>query len=87
MIEFIGPLYNWLQQFKNRWHTVSFFRLNTLSPTELLDYSKSQSQSHVTTDDQSASLSWNKAPICGLRPDFHYWQTIADYSMLQTLVT
>jgi hypothetical protein len=35
------------------------------------------SQSHVTTDDQSASLSWNKAPIWGLRPDFHYCQTIA----------
>jgi hypothetical protein len=36
-----------------------------------------QSQSHVTTDDQSASLSWNKTPIWGLRPDFHYCQTIA----------
>jgi hypothetical protein len=36
-----------------------------------------QNQSHVTTDDHSASLSWNKAPIWGLRPDFHYCQTIA----------
>jgi hypothetical protein len=34
-------------------------------------------QSHVTTDDQSASLSWNKAPLWGLRLDFHYCQTIA----------
>jgi hypothetical protein len=40
----------------------------------------SQSQSHVTTDDQSASLSWNKAPIWGLRPDFHHCQTIAGYA-------
>jgi hypothetical protein len=29
----------------------------------------SQSQSYVTTDGQPASLSWNKAPIWGLRPD------------------
>jgi hypothetical protein len=32
---------------------------------------------HVTTDNQSASLSWNKAPIWGFRLDFHYCQTIA----------
>jgi hypothetical protein len=32
--------------------------------------------SYITTDDQSASLSWNKAPIWGLRPDFYYRQTI-----------
>jgi hypothetical protein len=36
-----------------------------------------QLQNYVTTDGQSASLSWNKAPICGLRPDFHYCQIIA----------
>jgi hypothetical protein len=28
------------------------------------------------TDGQSASLSWNKAPIWGLRPDFHCCQTV-----------
>jgi hypothetical protein len=38
---------------------------------------KSQSQSYVTTDGQSASLSWNKAPIWDLRPDFYYCQTVA----------
>jgi hypothetical protein len=37
----------------------------------------SQSQSHVTTDGQSASLSWKKAPIWGLRPDFYYYQTVS----------
>jgi hypothetical protein len=26
---------------------------------------------------QSASLSWNKAPIWGLRPDLYYCQTVA----------
>jgi hypothetical protein len=29
-----------------------------------------ESESYVTTDGQSASLSWYKAPIWGLRPDF-----------------
>jgi hypothetical protein len=36
-----------------------------------------QSQSYVTTDGQSASLSWNKAPISGLRPYLYYCQTVA----------
>jgi hypothetical protein len=36
-------------------------------------------QSYVTTDGQSASSSWNKPPIWGLRPDFHYCQTIAGF--------
>jgi hypothetical protein len=34
-----------------------------LSPTE--------SESYITTDGQSDSLSWNKAPVWGLRPDFY----------------
>jgi hypothetical protein len=37
----------------------------------------SQSQSYATTDGQSASLSWNKAPVWGLRPDLYYSQTVA----------
>jgi hypothetical protein len=32
-------------------------------------------ESYVTTDGQSATLSWNKAPIWGLRPDFYYCQS------------
>jgi hypothetical protein len=35
-----------------------------------------ESESYVTTDGQSASLPWNKAPIWGLRPDFYYCQTL-----------
>jgi hypothetical protein len=31
-----------------------------------------ESESYVTTDGQPASLSWNKAPIWGLRPDLHF---------------
>jgi hypothetical protein len=42
---------------------------------------KSQSQSYVTTDGQSASLSWNKAPIWGLRPDLYYCWTVAGLLM------
>jgi hypothetical protein len=33
---------------------------------------ESESESYVTTDGQSASLSWYKAPIRGLRPDFFF---------------
>jgi hypothetical protein len=35
------------------------------------------SESWITTDGQSASLSWNKAPIWGLRPDFYNCQAVA----------
>jgi hypothetical protein len=45
----------------------------------------SQSQSYVMTDGQSASLSWNKEPICDLRPDLYYCQTVADLLMWGTL--
>jgi hypothetical protein len=35
-----------------------------------------KSLSYVATDGQSASLSWNEAPIWGLRPDIYYSLTI-----------
>jgi hypothetical protein len=35
-----------------------------------------ESESYVTTDGQPASLSWNKAPIWGLRPDLDYCLTV-----------
>jgi hypothetical protein len=38
--------------------------------------SQSQSQKYVTTDGQSASLSWNKVSIWGLRPDLYYCHTV-----------
>jgi hypothetical protein len=56
----------------------------TDNPTRTLNC---QLQSHVTTDDQSASLSWNKAPIWGLRPDFHYCQTIAGSEFASHITT
>jgi hypothetical protein len=42
-----------------------------------LSVSQSQSQIYDTTDGQSASLSWIKAPIWGLRPDLYYCVTFA----------
>jgi hypothetical protein len=39
----------------------------------------------LTTDGQSASLSWNKAPVWGLRPDFYYCQTVAGLLMWSAL--
>jgi hypothetical protein len=45
--------------------------------TVLSNLSLSQFVSYVTTDGQSASLSWNKQPNWGLRPDFYYNQTAA----------
>jgi hypothetical protein len=58
----------------------------------------SQSKSYVTTDGQLPSLSWCQAPIWGLRLDFYYCQTVADFlvwgalsdertGLLQLLVT
>jgi hypothetical protein len=46
-----------------------------------LHSSKSESESYVTTDGQSASLSWNKAPTWGLRPDSYYRRTVAGLLM------
>jgi hypothetical protein len=37
----------------------------------------SEFDSYITIEGQSTSLSWNKAPIWGLRPDFYYCQTAA----------
>jgi hypothetical protein len=38
---------------------------------------ETQSQSYVTTYGQSASLSWNKVSLWGLRPGLYYCQTVA----------
>jgi hypothetical protein len=45
----------------------------------------SQVESYVTTDGQLASLSWRKAPVCGLRPDFDYCRTVAGLLMWSAL--
>jgi hypothetical protein len=45
----------------------------------------SRVESCVRTDGQSASLSWNKASIWGLRPDLYFCQTVAGLLMWGTL--
>jgi hypothetical protein len=42
---------------------------------------QSQSRSYVTTDGQSSSLSWNKAPTWGSRPYLPYCQRVAGLLM------
>jgi hypothetical protein len=49
--------------------------------SDLTARTESEYESYVTTDSQSASLSWNKAPISGLQPDIYYCQTIAGLLM------
>jgi hypothetical protein len=51
----------------------------------LLRPNRSESESYVTTDGQSASLSWNKTSVWGLRPDSYYCQTVAGLLMWGTL--
>jgi hypothetical protein len=65
--------------------TVSDLRLPFSSPpttrrvtVEVFELSLSL---YVTTDGQSASLTWNKAPIWGLRPDLFYRRTVAGLLM------
>jgi hypothetical protein len=55
-------------------HWVPFRRLLRLAGLrwKYLTPPESESESYVTTDGQSASLSWNKSPIWDLRPDFYY---------------
>jgi hypothetical protein len=44
--------------------------------------SESESESYVTTDGQPASLSWNKAPIWGLRPDLFFFYLCDSYGLV-----
>jgi hypothetical protein len=43
--------------------SLSLRHLNTLKYSQILKSVESESESYVTTDSQSASLSWYKAPI------------------------
>jgi hypothetical protein len=54
---------------------------NHFNPLKTVSESESESESYVTTDGQSASLSWCQAPIWGLRPDFYDCQTVAGLLM------
>jgi hypothetical protein len=88
MTGFIAHLCSLLLQFTN--HYVTHYTFSTPSSSTAVSRDsissnsgkrQSQSQSYITTDDQSASLSWCLAPIWGLRPDFYYCQTFAGLLM------
>jgi hypothetical protein len=70
-------------EFIDRFNTqlVSTVNYSGIANLHTLQIAKSKSESYVTTDCQSASLSWNKAPIWGLRPDFYYCLTVAGLLM------
>jgi hypothetical protein len=56
--------------------------VEVFDPTSTRDnLNHSNSESYVTTNGQSASLSWNITPIWGLRPDLDYSQTVAGLLM------
>jgi hypothetical protein len=50
--------------------------MNLEEPVAFRTLDLSESEFYVTTDGQSASLSWNKALIWDLRPDHDYCQTV-----------
>jgi hypothetical protein len=51
-------------------YTCNLWLLNWRSVQQILKYCQSQSQSYITTDGQSASLSWCQPPIWDPRPIF-----------------
>jgi hypothetical protein len=59
----------------------SISSLVVLDSVVLCSTAPSKSQRYVTTDGQSASLSWCQAPIWDLRPDFYFCQTTAGLLM------
>jgi hypothetical protein len=61
--------------------TVSNSRLPNVEGQAPVFTTNLQFESYVMTDGQSDSVSWNKAPIWGLRPDFYYCQTVAGLLM------
>jgi hypothetical protein len=52
-------------------------KANITASTRDTDQTETESETYVTTDGLSASLSWNKAPILGLRSDLYYCLTVA----------
>jgi hypothetical protein len=64
---------------------IELLHFTLLRPIIIWNWINFKVQSYVTTDGQSASLSYCQAPIWGLRPDFYYCQTIAGLLMWHVL--
>jgi hypothetical protein len=60
-------------------------QLTTTETQHSLTATPSQSRRYVTTDGQSASLSWCQAPIWGPCSEIYYCQTVAGSLMLDAL--
>jgi hypothetical protein len=71
--------------FSFRYPLVNPPQLNAELLTCLVNSLTTVSESYITTDGHSASLSWNKAHIWGLRPDFYYCQAVAGLLMWSAL--
>jgi hypothetical protein len=50
--------------------------VEVFDPASTWEWHQHRVKSYVTTHNQSASLSWNKAPIWGLQSDFYCCQTV-----------
>jgi hypothetical protein len=61
--------------------TLTIFSANVFTGWRISHKWLFESEPFVTTDGQSASLSFNKAPIWSLRPDFYHCQTDAGLLM------
>jgi hypothetical protein len=55
--------------------------MTAFSSKNLTSACQIESESYISTDGQSARLSWNKEPVWGLPPDFYYYQTVAGLLM------
>jgi hypothetical protein len=55
--------------------------LQKMLPSAIYMTDSYETESYITTEGKSGSLSWNIVPIWGLRPDFYYCQTVADLLM------
>jgi hypothetical protein len=69
-------------------HTLQITTAHTVfssQPDVQVTLLESESESYVTIDGQSVSLSWNKAPIWHLRPHFYYCHTVAGLLIWDTV--
>jgi hypothetical protein len=70
------PQLNWITTFSQPSLQSSTALSTAKTSTLSFIIPSAQRQSYVTTNGQSASLSWCQAPTWGLRPDFYYCQRV-----------
>jgi hypothetical protein len=81
-----SPVVPWFQLLTVGFFNGTAYAFSSQTPLSTTDYWLiSEPEPYITTDSQSASLSCNKAPIWGLRPDCFYGQTFEALLMLGPL--